>query len=106
MLNQKHSHDIRGELKAIDCTAIDSDLSGLLHANDSLSQDCTHDSGNFNPSLHLIMMSGYWREPPACSQMVTPMDESDTVNDLHEASITPESWFKFRFNNQSEKPPS
>ena len=104
MLNQTHSHDIKGRLQAIDRTATDSDSPGMLHANDSPSQDGTQDSENFNASLHLILMSAFWRESPACSHLATPMAESDPVNDLHEVPITPESWLKFRFQNQYEAP--
>ena len=104
MSNQEHSNEYLGGMRANDRTEADPNSPETLHTNGSPSQDDTQDSENFNPSLHLSLMSGYWREPPACPQLVTTVAECDPVTDHHEAPNTPESWLKFRFKKQSEEP--
>lgn len=106
MSNQKHSKEKIGGLQAIDRALTHPNSPGTLYADDSPSQDDTQDGENFNPSLHLSLMSGYWRDPPACPQLVTTVAEPGPVTDLHEAPNTPESWLNFRFKNQDEAPPA
>ena len=50
---------------------------------------------DFEPSLHLQLMSGYWRQAPIGAAESRPTGDP-TVETTPEACDTPEAWLKYR----------
>jgi len=93
MTNQYHILTDETPLDLIDTAAGDQDSALMLYAGGS-------DSGaypkapDFDPHLHVMLMSAYWRQVEACPDQASPVALS--AMDSPEAYYTPESWLEYR----------
>ena len=94
MTNQYHILVGEAPLDLIDAATDDQDPAVMLYAGGSDSGAYPKAPQDFDPSLHMMLMSAYWRQPQACPEQATPI--ADTVSESSAPDYTPESWLEYR----------
>jgi hypothetical protein len=78
----------------IDAAAGAQNSAVMLYAGGSDSGAYPKAPQDFEPSLHVMLMSTYWRQPQACPEQ--PSAIAATASDSPGVYYTPESWLEFR----------
>ena len=94
MTNQYHILADEAPLDLIDVAATDQDAALMLYAGGSDSGAYPKTPQDFDPSLHLMLISAYWRQAPACPAPISPIAVS--ASDAADVYYTPASWLEYR----------
>ena len=89
MTNQYHI--IAGEAPL---DLIEEDTAVMLYAGGSDAGVYPKAPQDFEPSLHVMLMSAYWRQVEVCPAQASAITDSDL--DSREDYYTPESWLEYR----------
>ena len=93
MTNQYHILTDEAPLDLNDTAADEQESTPMLYAGGS-------DGGaypnvpDFEPHLHLMLMSAYWRQVEACPEQASSI--ADTVQESSATDYTPEAWLEYR----------
>ena len=87
-------------LDLIETDGADTRSAITLYAGGSDAGEYGGDPHCFNPSLHMSLMSAYWRKPVACPQDVTVTTHA--CSDVSDGYFTPESWLRCRLGRETK----
>jgi len=94
MTNQYHILPGEAPLDLINADVGIQGMALMLYAGGSDAGAYPKAPQDFEPSLHLLLMSAYWRHVEARPEQASPIADSDL--DSSEDYYTPESWLEYR----------
>jgi hypothetical protein len=94
MTNQYHILPGKAPLDLIDADAGHEDSAVMLYAGGNDAGAYPKAPQDFDPSLHVMLMSAYWRQPQACPEQASQL--AAVALDTSEVYYTPDSWLEFR----------